>query len=150
MYIQKTKIREEMTGNAGFSLIELMIAIAVFSIGILAVASLQVSAIAGNSKGRKISDELVIAESQLEFLMAQPYATSPVLNPDNAPYQAVAGAYTMVWNVTNFDLNGDGTIDSIDDLDGDGIPDARQIDLTVTHTGNANRTTTLQHIIPQL
>ncbi|MEJ2642248.1 MAG: hypothetical protein P8010_22025, partial [Desulfosarcinaceae bacterium] len=69
------------------------------------------------------------------FLMAQPYATSPVLDPDNAPYQAVAGAYTMVWNVTSIDLSGDT------------INDARRIDLTVTHTGNPNRTATLQHII---
>lgn len=135
MCSQETKIREKMTGNAGFSLIELMIAIAVFSIGILAVASLQVSAISGNAKGRMISEELAIAESQLEFLMAQPYATSPVLNPDNAPYQAVAGAYTMVWDVIAIDLSGDG------------VNDARRVQLTVSCNGRNSRSATLQHII---
>jgi prepilin-type N-terminal cleavage/methylation domain-containing protein len=146
MYSQQTAIKAKMECESGFSLIELMTAIAVFSIGIMAVASLQASAISGNSGAWKIADELVIAESKLEYLMAEPYATSAFLNPDNAPYQEVVGAYTMVWNVTNLDFNGDSIPD---DLNADGIPDARRIELTVTHTGNVNRTTTLQHIINQ-
>lgn len=142
MYSQRTTIREKIGSDAGFSLIELMIAIAIFSIGILAVASLQVSAISGNSKGRKIAEELVIAESLLEELMMKNYS-DPDLNAASNPHQRLvtdpySDAYSMVWNIFMLDLNGDG------------VDDAKRVQLTVSYNGRDGRNTTLQHIIPQL
>ncbi|MEJ2643030.1 MAG: prepilin-type N-terminal cleavage/methylation domain-containing protein [Desulfosarcinaceae bacterium] len=139
MYSQPTANREPIASEAGFSLIELMIAIAIFSIGVLAVASLQVSAIAGNSKGRKIAEELVIAESGLEELMATAKAdyNDADLDPAANPHQEVAGAYTTVWNIFMMDLSGDG------------VDDAKRVQLTVSCNGRHSRSTTLQHIIPQ-
>jgi prepilin-type N-terminal cleavage/methylation domain-containing protein len=136
MHSQRTAKREIITGNAGFSLIELMIAIAILSIGIMAVASLQVSAIAGNSKGRKIAEELTMAESQLENLMVQPY-TSAALDPAANPHQVVSGAYTMDWNIFMMDLNGDG------------VDDAKRVEMTVSCQGRNSRSTTLEHIIAE-
>ena len=104
------------------------------------MASLQVSAIAGNSGARKIADELVVAEALLEELMAEDYAGAdldPAGNPHPNPTPAwVPPAYTPIWNVFTVDL------------DGDLVDDAKRIELTVSHNGNDNRTVTLHHVIP--
>lgn len=140
MCSERNTIGTQLKGDAGFSLVELMIAIAIFAIGIMAVASLQVSAIAGNGGARKLSDELVVAESLLEELMAQPYDTSPDLADTSGtlvpPHQRAGGPYTMSWEISMLDLNGNGT------------DDAKRIALTVTHNGGANRSITVHHIIP--
>jgi prepilin-type N-terminal cleavage/methylation domain-containing protein len=143
MNSERNVIDTHLKSEAGFSLVELMIAIAIFAIGVMAVASLQVSAIAGNGGARKLSDELVVAESLLEELMAQPYDTSADLSdtsdPLVPPHTRIGGPsnmYTMTWEISMLDLSGDGT------------DDAKQVELTVTHNGNADRTTSLQLLIP--
>jgi type IV pilus assembly protein PilV len=139
MYSQPKHIRTGLHSDGGFSLVELMIAIAIFSIGVMAVASLQVSAIAGNGGARKIADELVVAETLLEELMAQQYTHADLDPAGNSHQRTPVGpdnAYTADWQVVLLDLSGDG------------VDDAKQIQLTVTNAGVGNRTATLQHIIP--
>ena len=142
MCSEPTTFGPPLTNDAGFSLVELMIAIAIFAIGVMAVGSLQISAIDGNGGARKLSDELVLAESLLEELMAKPYDDDDLKDSTVAatyPHTRVGGpsnVYTMTWNIVLRDLNGDGT------------NDAKRIELTVTHSGNANRRVTLHHIIP--
>ena len=58
----RVAIKTSLECEKGFSLIELMIAIGIFSIGISAIVTMQVSAISGNSGARKIADVLVLAE----------------------------------------------------------------------------------------
>lgn len=57
------KIREK-----GFTLIEVLIAISVFSIGILAVAAMQGSATRGNRLGNELTQATVLAQMQIEEL----------------------------------------------------------------------------------
>jgi type IV pilus assembly protein PilV len=131
----ETRWRDE----AGFSMIEIMIAIAIFSIGVMGVASLQVSAISGNAGARRIADVMALAESHLEELMALDY-TDAKLDPATNPHQEVDPdypSYTSNWNIFMVDL------------DGDGVDDAKRIQLTVIQNGNGNRTATLHHMITQ-
>ncbi|MBW2606660.1 MAG: prepilin-type N-terminal cleavage/methylation domain-containing protein [Deltaproteobacteria bacterium] len=90
---RKHAIQTKKTGNHdGFTIIEVVIAMAIFAIGILAVASLQVATINGNSSARKMTDAVTLAENRLETMMNLPYAGI-------TGGQAAEGAYTISWSV---------------------------------------------------
>ena len=85
--------------------------LAIFSIGILAVATMQITAVKGNSSARRVTEAVALAENRIENLLKLPYDhddLDPLLNP----HQAVQGPYTINWNVTETDLDVDGTNDS--------------------------------------
>ena len=58
--------------QSGFSLVELMIAIALLLVGVMAVAQLVPTAIQTNMRSRYDSSGLVLAERQLELITRQP------------------------------------------------------------------------------
>ena len=95
----------------GFTLIEVLIALAIFSIGVLAVAAMQITTIKGNASARRITEATSLAENQIENLMQLPYDHAD-LNPANNPHMSIKGPYTMTWNATEADLNIDGINDS--------------------------------------
>jgi prepilin-type N-terminal cleavage/methylation domain-containing protein len=76
-------------GNNGrYSLIETMIAIAIFAIGFLAIASLQITASKTNRAGSEYTQATTIATDRMERLMALPYGDgdlNPAANPHPAP-----------------------------------------------------------------
>lgn len=102
--------------NRGFTLLEVLFALAIFSIGILAIASMQISSINGNSAARMQTEATTLATARLEQLSALPY-DHELLDPYNDnPHQATSGSYTIVWNVS----------------DDDPIPETKTINITVT------------------
>ena len=56
--------------SAGFTLIEVLIAISLLAVGMLAGASMQVSAITGNAQANRVSEATTLAQDRLEELMA--------------------------------------------------------------------------------
>ena len=60
--------------NKGFSLIEMLIAVTILAVGLLAVAGLQVTAIQGNSQGSSISQATTLAEDRIEAIRNMDYA----------------------------------------------------------------------------
>lgn len=61
-------------GNAaGFTLMEVLVAVTVFAIGILAAAAMQVAAIKTNATARVINEATVVAAGQTEVLLDRPY-----------------------------------------------------------------------------
>ena len=60
--------------SSGFSLLELLIAVSILAIGLLAVAGLQVTAIKGNSHGNTISQATALAEDQIETIRNTDYS----------------------------------------------------------------------------
>ena len=97
--------------DRGFTFVELLIVIAVFSIGILAVASMQVTSINANASARLSGEATALAANQIEALMASGYGDD-ALNPAFNPHKIVQGAYTINWVVTASDIDGDGTNES--------------------------------------
>ncbi len=97
--------------DRGFTFIELLIVIAIFSIGILAVASMQVTSINANASARMSGEATALAANQIETLMASGY-NDAALNPAFNPHEIVQGAYTINWVVTESDIDGDGTNES--------------------------------------
>jgi Tfp pilus assembly protein PilV len=78
----------------GFTLLDALAAIALLTVGLLAVASLHIGAIQGNSFAGRVTEGTTWAQDKLEELMALPYDD---VNDDNSPEQD--GGYTIAWTV---------------------------------------------------
>ena len=89
--------------NRGFTLLEVLFALAIFSIGILAIAGMQISSINGNSAARMQTEATTLAVERLERLSALPYDHADLDPNNNNPHQATSGSYTIVWDVTDDD-----------------------------------------------
>ena len=100
------KSARSVSGNSrGFSLIELMIAIAILAFGMLAAASLQYSAICNNTKGNIYTQANMLAKTKLEYLKNQdigsaelqanidPYSDPTLINDNEQP----GGIYARQW-----------------------------------------------------
>src|SRR6056297_700438 len=59
--------------NSGFTLLEVLIALVIFAVGILGVATMQISSIQGNSKGRQISEASSLAADRIEMFIDVDY-----------------------------------------------------------------------------
>ena len=58
----------------GFTLIEIMIALVVMSIGLTALAAVQISAIRGNAFSKRMTTAVSIADEKIEQIKSIPYA----------------------------------------------------------------------------
>lgn len=117
--------------QAGFTLIEVLIAILIFSIAILGVAVMQISAIDGNSTAIHLTGAANEGCDTLETLLPRPYTDASLLDVSNAGINAgvmglsntdiagsladggpvVQGDYTTFWNVAdNYPVFGTKTI----------------------------------------
>lgn len=135
--LQMQKYKQKMHINKkGFTLIEVLIGMVIFSIGILAVAALQASSTKGNASARRITEATALAESQIEDLMQLPYDHAD-LNPANNPHENTIDPYRINWNVTEIDLDSNGTNDS------------KAVNVTVRRGGTQDREVSIQYIIPE-
>ena len=81
-------------GQTGFTLLEIMIAMAIFSVGFLAVGSMQISSINSNASSRLRTEATALASELSERLMMLPYDDaflapgSHGILPDNFPIPA--------------------------------------------------------------
>jgi type IV pilus modification protein PilV len=107
------KQHQSNLNDNGFTLIEMLIAISIFAIGFLAVASLQVSAGKNNRTASETTAAINIASDRMERLMNASF-TDALLNPDPTvnPHPDNQGKYSIQWVVTNTDLNADGEDDA--------------------------------------
>ena len=62
--------------DTGFSLIELLIAMCVFALGMLAAASMQYSAVRNNTTGNTATQANMLAKATLEMLKSQDIESS--------------------------------------------------------------------------
>lgn len=89
--------------QSGFTIIEVLIAAAIFAIGILGVATMQITATNGNASARMYSEASEIAQGEIERLLAEPYediTDGNALTPEK---------YTVQWTIVNhIDFDGDG------------------------------------------
>ena len=69
----------------GFSLIEVLIALIFLAIGILAIASLQVTSVRGNFFSNNLMQATYVAQDRLEFLQNLPYDSSRLAQGNYKP-----------------------------------------------------------------
>ncbi|MDZ4133171.1 MAG: type IV pilus modification protein PilV [Dethiobacteria bacterium] len=88
--------------NKGFTLIELLIAMLILSVGLLAVAGLQVTAIQGNASAKWVTAATTLAEEKMEELKSSGFSglsntawTAPV-----TVYLAGAGNFSRRFQIT--------------------------------------------------
>jgi prepilin-type N-terminal cleavage/methylation domain-containing protein len=96
--------------NHGYTLIEVLIAMAIFAIGILAIFSMQITSTGSNALARGLTENYTAAMDKVEELLALPY-DDPDLDPDASPLSAAKDS-------DGIDNDGDGFIDD-QDLDGE-------------------------------
>lgn len=102
--------------QAGFTLIEVLIAIVIFSFGILAVAAMQITSIQGNAKSRLTSEASNVAYSEMDRLLTLDFADVQLINTDNDgvltdstvatadgsnPNNPLFNNYNVFWNIVD-------------------------------------------------
>ena len=139
----------------GFTLLEVIVAIAILTFGILAVASMQAASIRGNFFSSSVTEGTTWAGDEVERLMALPWDdpllqdtdgdTAAGLNDtgfdddpttqNDADQQAIEGKYTINWNVA----------------DNTPITNTKTINVIVTWTDHGVRkTVSLQRVVPRI
>jgi len=108
--------------ESGFTLIEVVIALAIFSVGILAVFSMHFTSIGGNALARGVTENVTAASGKVEELMATNYDDLVPGGPD-----IVDGYLSVSWNVTD------------NCLPGPEYGDHKCVTVTVSSTVNADR-----------
>ena len=92
------QIQHQKDSAGGFTIIEVMIAIAVLTIGLLAIGSVQISSINGNNTGKMTSQAATFAADQLERLLALDFDDSDL---DVGAYNRQEGSYSIDWTIAN-------------------------------------------------
>lgn len=84
--------------SEGFALLELMIALLILSIGLIAFMGMQITTIKTNSVARRITQRTMLGTDRLEKLMGLSY-DDDLLQP-NTTNTVVDGRYTIHWEVS--------------------------------------------------
>jgi type IV pilus assembly protein PilV len=87
--------------EVGFTLLEVMIAVTVLTVGLLAVAGMQTAAIRGNDNAHRVTEGTTWAQDRLELLVALPYndARLTVGTGKADPVQSAPVGYTITYDV---------------------------------------------------
>jgi type IV pilus modification protein PilV len=96
-----------VSNEKGFTLIEALIALAIFSIGILGVAAMQITAINSNSVAQIQTDATGKAVDWMEYLQRLEYTSEnthdDLKKGNHGP--VTEGAYRIKWNVSDGPIN---------------------------------------------
>jgi type IV pilus assembly protein PilV len=86
--------------QGGFTLIEMLVAISILSVGLLALGSMQVSAISGNAHSANVTEGSTLAADRLEKLLALPYTHADLSSGLHVDPNPPAGR-TVRWNIVD-------------------------------------------------
>lgn len=92
-----TKIKKR-SKEGGFTLLEIIVAISILTVGILAVASMQIASIRGNAFARGTSEGTSWAVDKIEKLVVLPYDNADLDAGSHGPVNQ--GRYRIEWSVT--------------------------------------------------
>jgi len=116
----------KISGKEGFTLIEVMIAILILAVGMMAMALLQVTAIRGGSFANQMTQASILGQDKIEVLKNTDYGS--ISSNSDTVTGGNGVTYTRTWTVTN---------DSP-------YSGSKTINLTVTWTGPQGNTHNVQ------
>ena len=87
-----------LTGQSGFTILEVMVAISILAVGLMAVFSAQSRSIMGNKDANRQTEAMTLAQDRMEELLAVRYED---LDGTGSPVTA-PGGYTIAWTVTEY------------------------------------------------
>jgi len=90
------KTAHRKTDVQGFTLIEVLIAMVILAVGILALIAMHVASIQGNATAKEMTEASALATDKLEELLAGPYKDIK----DQTTPEVVDGKYQMTWEIT--------------------------------------------------
>jgi prepilin-type N-terminal cleavage/methylation domain-containing protein len=116
-----------MKERSGFTLIEVMIALTILAVGLLALATMQIVSIRGNAFSTEMTYATMLAQSRLEQLRNTPYASIPPTGgtPLTVPIPATATSKGIPYTIER----------SVDFLNDDPDTNMKLITLVVRWTG---------------
>ena len=132
--------------NRGFTLIEIMIAMVIFVVGMLSVAAMQTGATKGNNTANRSTRAFTWCSDRMEVLMGLPYGDSSL---DDGEHSNTGDAEIITQTTDGIDNDYDGQIDEAGEsgvvnvrwnvVDNDGVtgvppPPANTKSITVTVT----------------
>lgn len=117
--IEKVGFKMAASRDKGFTLLEILIAIAILSFGLLAVATMQTTSIKGNSQAIGITEGVTLAQDKAEELMGQAYAN--LADTDNDGTNQDNNDDGVDDNGGNFGL--DDTVDLVDECANNPVSD---------------------------
>ena len=80
----------------GFTLVEVMMSMAILSIGILGLVGMQITSIRANRQGSKMSQALFLAESQVDVLMDYPYNDTRLVDTNSGNNPGLGAPFPMM------------------------------------------------------
>jgi type IV pilus assembly protein PilV len=104
--------------EGGYTLIEVLVSLTIFAVGLLAIAGMQVTAIRMNSTAGKLTALSTWGLDKIEELSALSYS-DPLLDSAGNPHQEKLGNYTISWTV----------------IDDNPVSNTKNITVTVTGQG---------------
>ncbi len=129
----KGRRNHDLTSPMGFTLLEVLMAMFLLTIGLLAVAKMQITAIQGNATAMRSTEKMAVAQNKIDELMAMGY-TAAELDPDNGPYSepdVPQGVQSIEWDVEADPAGATDDLEVTADL-ADGVANSKVITLTVT------------------
>jgi type IV pilus assembly protein PilV len=92
-----------VTGEKGFTLLEVLVASAIFTFGMLAILGMLVTAMGGNAQGRQMTEATNLAASKIEDLKLTPYEDLSILpsysDTTTVSNSSVRDTFTRTWTV---------------------------------------------------
>ncbi len=85
--------------DTGFTIIEVLIAMIIFAVGILAIAKMQIVSINGNNIAGKYTEGSTLGVSEIENIIATAY--DDVTLADGTNGTVTQGIYTINWTITD-------------------------------------------------
>ena len=88
--------------DGGFTILEVLLALALLSIGLLGVAQMQIAAIDGNAKAMKHTELIMAAQNKIEQLMQTSYSSfsDGTTSLDHSDDATIPENYTLAYEVS--------------------------------------------------
>jgi len=104
----REKTAKMIEKSGGFTLIEVLMAMAVFSIGFLALAAMQITATNGNTQARGLMDAVSVLEDHMEYLKNLPNDQQFIANNGGNRHPDLQNTGTAPNEIDVRDLDTDG------------------------------------------